>query len=180
MPNDDVLVGKIIITYVNDDDAATKTVTQTFENFSFNDIVVEGENIHVRTKENENGNPQSVKTTNINLTWPDGETSTIAGTKTREFIEGAETRSWSDNVYLISGNWTHEFSNGTTYSSTITTDLRREMSCKYIVSGTVDIVSEERVGILDYGDGTCDNLATFTDSEGNVSEITLKRRCKKK
>ena len=34
----------------------------------------------------------------------------------------------------------------------------------------------DKEGTIDFGDGTCDNLAVFTDDEGNETEIKLKRR----
>jgi len=178
MPNEHILTGKIIMSFMFDKASKTTTITQSFEGFTFNSIAVTGENTIVRTKENENGNPQSVKTINVTLTWPDGETATKTGTKTREFIEGYDTKTWGDNVFLISGNWNCTFKNGTVFSSNITTNLRREMACRFLVSGTIDIVKAKRVGTIDFGDGTCDNIATFTDSEGNIKEITLKHRLK--
>jgi hypothetical protein len=178
LPNGHIISGKIIMNYIFDREAKTVSVTQTFENFTFNNIEVVGENTIVRTKENDNGNPQSVKTINITLNWPDGETSVKTGTKTREFIAGYDTKTWADNVYVISGNWTHTFKNGVFFSSNITKSLRREMACRFIVSGTIDIVRLKRIGTLDFGDGTCDNIATFTNNEGVVTEITLRKRLK--
>lgn len=179
LPNGHVISGKIIMNFVFDLNAKTTTVTQIFEDFTFNEISMVGENTIVRTRENENGNPQSVKSINVALTWPDGETATKTGTKTREFIEGFDTKTWGDNVYLISGGWEVTFKDGTIFSSTIINSLRREMACRFIVSGTVDIVKAEKVGTLDFGDGTCDNIATFTNTEGVVTEIVLRKRMDK-
>lgn len=179
LPNEHVISGKIIMSFVFDLDAKTTTIIQTFEDFTFNEISVVGENIIVRTKENENGNPQSVKSINVNLTWPDGETVTKTGTKIREFIEGFDTKTWGDNVFLISGGWEVTLKDGTVFSSIIINNLRREMACRFIVSGTVNIVNAEKVGTLDFGDGNCDNIATFTNAEGIVTEIVLRKRMDK-
>jgi len=178
LPNGNILAGQIIMSYLFDKDAKTTSVTQSFKNFSVNDVTIDGENTIVRTKENENGNPQSVKTMNVTHTWADGETSIKKGTKTREFILGSDTRTWGDNVYLISGGWSNTFKSGTTYSSTITNSLRREMACRFIVSGTVDVVKSKRLGAIDFGDGACDNGATFIDADGVVTEIVLRKRMK--
>jgi len=98
------------------------------------------------------------------------------GEKTREWIEGYDTRTWGDNVYLITGNWTNTFKDGTIFSATITEPLRREMSCRYIVSGIVEFVKGDATGSLNFGDGTCDNLAIYTNAEGVETEIVLRRR----
>jgi len=73
---------------------------------------------------------------------------------------------------------TTTFRDGTIFTSTISTDkpLRREMACRFIVSGVVQISKGDRQGTFDYGDGTCDNKATFTNSKDEVKEITLRKR----
>ncbi len=176
LPNGHVLSGKIIMVYVYDENSATVVVTITYDGFYFNEVAVEGSNIIVKTRENDNGNPQSIKTINITLTWPDGEIISKEGTKTREWIEGFDTRAWSDNVYLITGSWTSIFKDGTVFSGNIIEALRREMSCRFIVSGIVEIVRGETTGVINFGDGTCDDIAVFTDSEGVETEIVLRRR----
>lgn len=177
LPNGHILAGKIIMSYSFDLELQTITIVQSFEDFSFNEVKVTGENTFVRMRENENGNPQSAKTINVTLTWPDGEFMAREGTKTREWIEGYDTRTWGDNVYLITGNWTNTFKDGTVFSATITEPLRREMSCRYIVSGVVKFVKNDAAnGSLNFGDGTCDNLAIYTDSEGVETEIVLRTR----
>tara|TARA_R110001583_G_scaffold52821_1_gene163630 strand:+ start:10063 stop:10911 length:849 start_codon:yes stop_codon:yes gene_type:complete len=176
LPNGHMLSGKIIMVYVYDENSATVVITITYDGFYFNEVAVEGSKSIVRTRENENGNPQSINTINITLTWPDGEFISKEGTKTREWIEGYDTRTWSDNVYLITGSWTSIFKDGTLFSGTVIEALRREMSCRFIVSGIVEIVRGETRGVLNFGDGTCDNSAVFTDSEGVETEIILRRR----
>ena len=176
LPNGNIISGKIIMSYAVDTSVASFTVNYTFENFYFNDLSVEGENTLVRVRENENGNPQSTLTMDIKVTWPDGEFALKQGTKVREWIEGVETRDWSDNIFLITGNWAVTFKDGTVVSANITTPLRREMACRFIVSGVVELQKVQTSGTLDFGDGTCDDIATFTDENGVVSEITLRGR----
>jgi len=176
LPNGNILSGKIIMSYVVDTDVASFMVTYTFENFFFNDISVEGENSLVRTRANNNGNPESTLTIDMKVTWPDGVFASRKGTKIREWIEGSDTRTFGDNVFLITGNWTATFKNGTVVAANITTPLRREMACRFIVSGAVELQKNDRTGILDFGDGSCDNVATFTNENGESREITLKGR----
>jgi len=176
LPNGNILSGKIIMNYAIDTDVASFTVTYSFENFFFNDISIEGENTLVKTRSNDNGNPQSIVTIDMKVTWPDGEFATRRGTKTREWIEGFDTRTWGDNVFLITGNWSATFRDGTTVSANITTPLRREMACRFIVSGVIELQKNDRIGTLDFGDGTCDNVAIFTNEAGETTEITLRGR----
>lgn len=176
LPNGNIIAGKIIMNYSFDLELQIITVIQSFEGFTFNDITIVGENTFVRVKENEDGNPESTKTIDMTLTWLDGEYVSRVGTKTREWIEGYDTKTWSDNVYLMTGNWTNTFKDGTICSATITQELRREMSCRFIVSGIIEYTKDELTTSLNFGDGTCDNIAIFTDNDGVETEIILKRR----
>ena len=148
----------------------------SYENFYFNDLKVEGTSTMVKVKENENGNPQSTFTFEFKVNWQEGEFVTRNGTKVREWVEGSDTRHWGDNVYLISGNWATTFKEGSVCSATIIEPLRREGACRFIVSGVVDLVKKERTGTINFGDGTCDNVAVFTNALGEEKEITLRGR----
>lgn len=180
LQNGHIISGIIVISYIFDMDAKTMTITKTFENFFFNEVVVEGENVTERTWKNENGNTASIKTINVTLTWLDGKTATRTGIRTREWLEGKETKTWGDNVYSIKGNITTTFDNGEVFTSIIVEPLRREMTCRFIVSGTVEIFKGERNGTLNFGDGSCDDKATFTNTDGEVTDITLRKRIMEK
>lgn len=171
-----VLSGKVIMSYVYDLEVKTVTITNTFDGFTFNEVLIEGENVIVRAKENENGNPQSVKTINVKHTWPDDEFVTRTGTRTREWVEGFDTKTWGDNVFLITGNKATTFKNGTVCNSEIIEPLRREMACRFIVSGILEISKGDKNGTLNFGDGSCDNKAVFTNIAGETKEITLRKR----
>ena len=176
LPNGNVLKGKILLNHMLDMEAKTRTFSFSYENFYFNDLKVEGTSTMVKVKENENGNPQSTFTFEFKVTWPEGEFVTRNGTKVREWIEGFDTRHWGDNVYLITGNWATTFKDGSVCSATIIEPLRREAACRFLVSGIVDLVKKERTGTINFGDGTCDNKAIFTNALGEEKEITLRGR----
>ncbi|MDC1162548.1 hypothetical protein OAT18_03820, partial [Tenacibaculum sp.] len=163
------LSGKIIIEYFKDDNEKSKKVT--FEGFSVNGRTIEGSKSFSKMKENLNGNPEFTKTFDIVVTFKNGDSISKKGTKIKEQIEGKETDSREDNVYAISGNWEFVNKDGNIKSAVIKTNLIRKYSCEYIVSGVVEIAKGERSFTLDFGDGTCDNKATVTNSEGTVKEI---------
>jgi len=140
----------------------TRTINYSYENFYFNEKGIAGGGTIFRELNNENGNPQSTIQKNIEVTFPNGLVATVNGNKVREWIEGLGSGTWIDNVYLITGSWTHEFNNGFFRSATVTEALRREATCHYFVSGLVEVTRNETIGVLDYGDGTCDNEAVLT------------------
>ncbi len=174
LPNGNVLSGKIIMSHAIDIDVQSLTVSYTFENFYFNELNIVGGNTMVRVRENENGNPESTLTMDVKIIWPDGDYASREGTKVREWIEGADTRTFGDNVFLITGRWATTFKDGTVFSSNIIEPLRREMSCRFIVSGIVELHKQDREGTLDFGDGSCDNVAIFTNASGEEFEVTLR------
>jgi len=174
MPNGNSITGKITYTYIGDILANTKTITYTLTNFTFNDKQVEGSDIINHVRSNTNGNPQSTIIVNFTITWPDGLVGIRTGTIVREWTEGSDTLlDWTNDVFLVSGNWSTTFSNGNTYSSNITTSLRRELTCWYFVSGTIEFNYSGLQFSGDYGNGTCDNNATLTFSNGTTIDILL-------
>jgi len=171
--NGNFVSGKIIMTYERDPEAASKMITYSFEGFYFNRKNVEGGGSILRERSNENGNPQSTKTFDVTVTWPDGLFASKIGEKVREMIEGQSTTAWGDNVFLITGNWTFTRRNGNVLSAKIIKELRRELACKFLVSGTIELSKNLDTAILDYGDGECDDLATVSVNGGERREIHL-------
>ncbi len=165
--------GKLTMSYAIDLDAKTKIITYSLDDFFIDDIQFEGTKTVTRQRMNENGNPQYMMDLDLKVTFADGTEASRKGTKTREWVEGVLNGNWGDNVFLITGAWETNFANGNTHSTTITTALRREASCRFLVSGVVDLVRTNYSGVLDYGDGSCDNLALFTNSDGEEREIRL-------
>jgi hypothetical protein len=59
-----------------------------------------------------------------------------------------------------------------TFNRTITEPLLIDRSCEYILSGTVELLRNGETTTIDYGDGTCDDIATVTIN-GVTEEISL-------
>ncbi len=165
--------GKVNMSYVADVDAMTLVVNYSLEDFFVDDIQFAGSKTVTRQKVNDNGNPQYTMDLDLEVTFADGTLASRTGNKTREWIAGSFNGNWGDNVFLITGAWETNFANGNTHSTTITTALRREASCRFLVNGVVDLVRTNYSGSLDYGDGACDNLAVFTNADGEEKEIRL-------
>jgi len=167
------LKGKILLSYERNPEAQQILITKTLEDFCFNNKNIIGGKTILKERSNENGNPQFTKTVDLTVVWPNGDEASRVGTKVREWIEGHGSGVWSDNVFEITGNWTSTFRNGNSHSYEVVIPLRREVICYYFVSGSIDIERTNFSGVLDYGDGDCDNQATFTNYNGNVRDIIL-------
>jgi hypothetical protein len=159
--------GKIIVTFTGRYHQPGTVITHTMENYHVNDNHIEGTRVMSNLGPNANGQPEYSTVVNGSITFSaTGVVVSWESDHLRTWIEGYDTPEWYDNVFLISGSGSHSNSNGGGYSRTITEPLRREASCSNIVSGIVETVPVNRpTRILDYGDGTCDNIATLTIGE---------------
>ncbi|MCX2719211.1 hypothetical protein [Lentiprolixibacter aurantiacus] len=175
LPNGNVLSGIIYLSYEKDMDLATKTIALSLENFTFNGVAVEGSASIVRMRSNENGNPQSDASASFSGTWPDDSTASFTGNRTREWIEGFGSGFWGDNVFLISGKSTFTGKMGNVFAKETISPLRRELSCRFIVSGVLQITRNELTATLDFGDGSCDAKGLLTYPNGETEEIFLRR-----
>ncbi|MEZ4811648.1 MAG: hypothetical protein R2819_14910 [Allomuricauda sp.] len=175
MPNGNFISGIIYLSYAADLEAESATIDLNLENFTFNGVAVEGSASILRVRSNENGNPQGTSNATFAATWPDGSTASFTGTRTREWIEGFGTGFWGDNVFLITGKRTYTGRLGNVFVKEVTTPLRRELSCRFIVSGILEISRNDNTVSLDFGDGSCDAKGTLTYPDGTEKEIFLRR-----
>lgn len=175
LPNGNILGGIIKLSYLKDMEMATKMLNLSLENFTFNGIAVEGTASLKRMRANAKGNPQADTEASFNAEWPDGNTANFTGNRTREWIEGYGSGFWGDNVFLISGKGTYNGTLGNVFVKETTTSLRREMSCRFLVSGILEISRNDSTASLDFGDGSCDAKGIVTYPDGTSEEIFLRR-----
>ena len=174
-PNGNRISGVIILRFSADMEMASKTLSLDLKEFTFNDIEVEGGAEMLRVRSNENGNPQSEVASAFQVAWPDGETASWEGNRTREWVEGYGSGFWGDNVFLISGTQTLIRRNGVVLNRSTISPLRRELSCRFLVSGEL-VVSRNNLRVeLDFGDGTCDAFGELTNPDGSTETIPLRR-----
>jgi hypothetical protein len=175
LPNGNVLSGIVYLSYLKDMDLATKTLSMSLENFTFNGVAVEGSASIVRTRSNDSGNPQSDAEASFSGNWPDGTAANFTANRTREWIEGFGSGYWADNVFLISGKGTYTGKMGNVFMKETIVPLRRELACRFIVSGILEISRNDATASLDFGDGTCDAKGILTHPNGELEEIFLRR-----
>ncbi len=173
--------GKIIILVTGRYRAEGTSRTITLENYYINGIHIEGTKTVTNDGENENGNIcYSVELTGGRITTPDSIVITRESVRTREWVGGSDTW-WNiwDDVYFITGQTTGTNFRGVAYSRTIVTPLEWAAICRFIKSGSIDIVVGENDPItLDFGNGECDNEATVSRN-GETKTILLRYRSRK-
>lgn len=173
--------GKIIINHTGRYWAQGTVITITFDNYYVNDNKVLG----TKTLTNGGVNAQGQPFFNVNVNGSielanNGGTITWNSQRTRTYLAGYTTPGylWDDKIQ-ITGSASGTTASGNTYSATITNPLIRDFTCPsgagrwHFVQGTIVLsVTGRSDRTLDYGSGTCDNLATFT-VDGRVYNITL-------
>jgi len=173
--NENYLSGKIMMSIAFNLNDRSVEIDYAFDNFYFNGKKVEGEMHKSRIRMNDSGNPETTITKDIKITWENGDVISIKGERQREWIEGFGDRIWGNNVFSSTGTWTIIDSDGIEKTVKVTTPLIRKAACRFIVSGVVEINRNGTDITVDYGDGTCDNIAIAT-SNGNKYEIELGKR----
>lgn len=159
--NGTIVSGIVNLTY-SEIVAGTRTITVTFDNYTHNAKEIAGGGTIYRERNNAQGNPQSTVNLNVDITFQDGTVAAVQGTRVAEWIEGVGSGTWLDNVFSITGDRNIEFSTGFVHQAIVVEALRREVTCDHFVSGVIEITRNNGEGSLDFGDGTCDNLAVLT------------------
>lgn len=145
--------------------------TITFQNFTIGGNLMEG----TKTITNVDGITVTITLRGGKITFQDGTFITREVSRTRKWIAGILTpRFIWDDEFQIEGTVSGVNRRGEQYSVVITKPLIRRMACLWLVEGTVTMRRGDRSLVLDYGNGTCDDLATIT-ANGETREITLPR-----
>ncbi|MDG5490112.1 hypothetical protein [Psychroserpens sp. SPM9] len=168
-----LLKGQIVFSYTRNPDAQEVLLTYDLVDFFLDAKNIIGSKTLLKELSNDNGNPQFTHTLDMTVIWPNGAEASRDGLRIREWIEGFGSGVFSDNVFEVTGNWSTTFVNGNTHSYDVLTPLRREVICYYFVSGSVQVERTNFGGTFDYGNGDCDNQATFTFNNGNEIDVTL-------
>lgn len=163
--------GKLIVTLTGKYRDSGTTLTIQTQDYYVNDIKVEGTKTITNNGYNSNNNLEfTVSVNNGQITYQNNTTTTWATSRTNEWIEGDSTTLFThgfagicDDVYLITGSANGVNQKRNPYTVTITSPLRKEVCCRWLVSGTLEIVPNGLdPRIVDFGSGDCDNQATVT------------------
>ncbi len=154
------------LTVIYGADSNTASYTATFEDFFIGNIKINGTRTFTL---NTTGTEEAISFTissNITVEFETGETISENGTKTFAFVfaEGEDT------LWNLSGSWTVQL-DGDTY--TISGDVSKTLVCEHWSSGVMQVNKNGLEVAVDFGDGTCDNMATLTYPDGTSEEITL-------
>ena len=101
------------------------------------------------------------------ITAPDGHFWLHSGTQAVAQTAGSDTPlNLLDDVFSYTGSATVTNSAGASRTATILTALEKKVICANIDKGTIKIQGPNHYATIDYGDGTCDKLATVSIDGG--------------
>jgi hypothetical protein len=154
--------GKIIVSFTGRYWWPGTVITTGFDEFYVNDNQLDGTKVLTNMGKNDDDHPYFlISVTGVVHKALDGGTFSWNAEMEREWVEGFTTKKIRDDVYHITGEASGIRPNGKTWDREIINELRKEMNCRFIVSGTVEIRPEDlSTRLLDFGDGECDNIAT--------------------
>jgi hypothetical protein len=155
--------GKINITLSDSVHHPGATAVMTFNNYSTVGYKVEGTITWTNTS-TPNGVSWTRQITNGKVTEPlSGYYWTTEGTKNVTQTAGANTPlNLLDDVYSVTGSHTVTNPAGKTRTVTILEALEKKTTCHNVSKGKMKIQAQTHFAVLDYGDGTCDNVAIIT------------------
>jgi len=173
----DGIIRKGKITYVFSDALLSpgSTATVSFNQYVVNGFGIQGAYLITNNSTEQLGLVINTQVTNGIITYPSTLNYHYSANKTYTMTSGASTPfNISDDVYSITGNCAFSSSDGSSLVFNVTTPLVKAVSCHNISKGVVSFVYDQAVdGTIDFGDGTCDNLATVT--VGTITQSVLLR-----
>lgn len=151
--------------------------TIRFDGYSINGRSFEGGKKISFLREGRRGLPTWQINSRLRVQWDEESYVQHTSERTRVQTSGFDTpQRPMDDSFIISGSGTGINRQGLGYKKTITEPLHTSRDCKWIKSGQVSLqVRGESEVIIDYGDGTCDNIATIT-KDGETKEFILRRK----
>ena len=165
--------GKINIVLSDSVHVPGATAVMTFDNYHVQDFKIEG----TITWENTSG-PNGISWTrdiaNGKVTAPGGNYYWLhVGEKLVTQTAGATTPlNFLDDVYSVTGHHTVTNPAGTSRSATVTEALEKKVICHNVSKGKIKLQGPNHYAIIDYGDGTCDRVATIS-IDGNPPRTFL-------
>lgn len=115
------------------------------------------------------------KVENGKITTPDGKYWLHSGTKAVVQTDGNSTpRNLLDDAFSITGNHSVTNANGITRTSVITEPLIKRTDCENISKGRIEMHGPNHTAVIDFGDGTCDKVATISIDGGTAKSFLLR------
>jgi hypothetical protein len=168
--------GIVLVTWTGKYKDPGTLINISFNNFYQNDNHIEGTKSISNIGLNSSNQITFTVTVDMKVTNTANEVYSWKSTRTRIWIAGYDTKTRFDDVYLVNGTSSGVNRRGIGYTAATTSDLKVDLSCQWrIVSGTIELNKDGKsTRIIDYGNGTCDNVITIT-CDGKTRTISRRK-----
>ncbi|WP_238857947.1 hypothetical protein [Poritiphilus flavus] len=160
--------GTLTVVYEVDNESAA--FTATYSGFFVGDIEINGTRSFGFDANMDQSSYSFVVNSNMEITLADESKITENGTKVFGFSFG---QSLEDTSFTLSGNWSITVGDNS-YSVEVNETLEGNLSCEYLTSGSMDINKNGLEVTVDFGDGTCDDIATIIYPNGATEDVSIK------
>jgi len=166
--------GKINIVLSDSVRKPGSTAVLTFDGYFVNGFKKEG-TITWRNTSTANVKGWQRKVENGKITNPNGKYWLHQGIKDVVQTEGYATpRNLLDDVFSITGNHTVTNANNVSRTSVIVTPLVKKTICDNISKGSIKVEGPNHSAVVDFGDGSCDKVATISIDGGTPVTFLLR------
>lgn len=157
--------GALKVTYSTAYWDSAGTVTITPISYYVNDFRVEGTKEILNNGTNQIGQPNWSITVEGMIIYPGGlDTVYWESARKHTWVKGYNSIFiWTDDTWEVNGSGDLITSNNEKWHVVISSPLRRDISCKYVSKGVIEISAQGKASrIIDYGQGICDDDATLS------------------
>ncbi|HEV8083769.1 MAG TPA: hypothetical protein VGP55_11230 [Chitinophagaceae bacterium] len=166
--------GKLYITLSDSLRKSGSIAVMTFENYYVSGFKKEGKITWTNTSQGSVKSWQR-KCEDGKVTAPGGRYWLHTGMQEVAQTQGSSTPyNLLDDVFSITGSHTVTNDAGKSRTSEITEALEKKVSCENIDMGKIKIEGPNHFAVLDFGDGSCDKIATIS-IDGNTPRTILLR-----
>jgi hypothetical protein len=172
--NDKTYQGKIIINQSNAMNVVGAVRTITYDKFSYEGVRLEGQKTVENIGLSATGKPAFSIVVEHNLVYPNGSNATHTANRLRTIEEGFDTPAKLDDVFFITGSGSGTNRNGVAYTMEIVAPIVKKVNCPWISQGVVTFTNDTKSRSIDYGDGTCDKIASLILPDGTEKTIQIR------
>ncbi|MBL7942606.1 MAG: hypothetical protein JNM00_07560 [Flavobacteriales bacterium] len=164
--------GQLIISLTGDmiDEGSVRTVT--FNDYSINGHPISGSRVTTNTGTDGSGHPTFSRVVDVDIIR-DGELFQRNMNETVTWLSGYDTEPCGDNIFGVTGSGVVIRPDGISVTRTIIEQLIMDGTCGYITQGVVEVERPIGTATINFGDGTCDDIATVTKPNGDIITIEL-------
>lgn len=155
--------GTVVVQIYGEYGDPSTNVTVSTSNYGVDEYLLNGNHTFVCNGPNADNEPEYMFTyTGLTLIDSLNRKLTYDANRTRVLSSGASTLEVSDDIYRIGGNSSGRSRSGNLFSTKLTSSLIQEASCRYIVSGNMEVTPNNiAVRYVDFGT-QCDSNVTVT------------------